>query len=157
MNIFIVDPTPAVCAQYLDDKRVVKMVLETCQLLNNATAILHKVPGGAIPYKLTHMHHPCTLWAAECQANYDWLVEYFDFLCAEYTLRYQKEHKCRQYLANFQEYTDFYALNMVDEIEFVNCTTNHKHIDNVFEAYKAELNLKWANDIRTPTWYGVAR
>lgn len=46
---------------------------------------------------------------------------------------------------------------MVDEIEFVNCTTNHKHIDNVFEAYKAELNLKWANDIRTPTWYGVAR
>lgn len=55
MNIFIVDPTPAVCAQYLDDKRVVKMVLETCQLLNNATAILHKVPGGAIPYKLTHI------------------------------------------------------------------------------------------------------
>lgn len=154
MNIFVVDSNPSICAQYLDDKRVVKMVLETCQLLNNATVILHKVPDGAIDYKLTHMHHPCTLWAAECQANYDWLVEYFDFLCSEYALRYQKEHKCRQYLANFQEYASL--ITSVPE-HFVNCTTNHKHIANVFEAYKAELNLKWANDIRTPTWYGVTK
>lgn len=153
MNIFVVSTNPAICASYLDDKRVVKMVLETCQLLNNATAILHKVPGGAIDYKLTHMHHPCTMWAAKCQDNYNWLVEYFDSLCYEYTLRYQKEHKCRQYLANFEEYTTSDRASLV----FVNCTTKHKHIDNVFEAYKAELNLKWANDVRTPTWYGVAK
>lgn len=36
MNIFVVDEDPAICAEYLDDKRVVKMVLETAQMLSTA-------------------------------------------------------------------------------------------------------------------------
>jgi len=36
MNIFISDLSPIVSAQNLDNKRVVKMVLETAQLLSTA-------------------------------------------------------------------------------------------------------------------------
>ena len=150
MNIFVTNRSALICANDLDDKRVVKMVLETCQLLNNASSILYKIEGGVIPYKLTHMKHPCTLWAAKSEDNFLWLTDYFAYLLEEYTSRYHKEHKCEQYLSVFQ--------NLISEdwfkapLEFLNCTTRHKHIDDVFEAYKAELNLKWDNDVRPATW-----
>ena len=34
MNIFVTDPSPTVSAQVLPDKHVVKMPLETCQMLS---------------------------------------------------------------------------------------------------------------------------
>jgi len=33
MNIFVTDPSPTVSAQVLPDKHIVKMPLETCQML----------------------------------------------------------------------------------------------------------------------------
>ena len=35
MNIFVTNPDPHVCAKVLPDKHVVKMPLETCQMLSN--------------------------------------------------------------------------------------------------------------------------
>ena len=34
MNIFVTDPSPTISAQCLPDKHVVKMPLETCQMLS---------------------------------------------------------------------------------------------------------------------------
>lgn len=147
MNIFVTSSSPAKCAQELDDKRMVKMVLESCQLLNNALVLQY---GHGIGYKVTHQNHPCTKWLLEDNANFSWLVEHFDHLCYEYQLRYSKTHKCQQYIDIFYSYCTSSPINVK---AFLNCTTNHKHIDNVFEAYKAELNLKWNNDVRPVTWY----
>ena len=148
MNSFATSSSPAVSAQALDDKRVVKMVLESCQLLNNAIVLIHN--DTTVGYKVTHQNHPCTKWLLQDNANYAWLVEHFDHLCHEYQLRYNKTHKCQQYLNLFYSYC---ISSPLDVKEFLNCTTNHKHIANVFEAYKAELNLKWDNDVRPATWY----
>lgn len=89
MNIFVLDTDPQQAAKYHNDKHVVKMILETAQILST---INHK-HGVEAPYKPTHHNHPCVLWAEQSTANYQWLVTLGFALCEEYTYRYNKIHK----------------------------------------------------------------
>lgn len=92
MNIFVLDLNPKKCAQYHLNSHVVKMVLETSQILCG----VHWMSEGGqydIPYKLSHKNHPCSIWARECIENYKWLCELGIELSKEYTLRYGKRHK----------------------------------------------------------------
>ncbi len=91
MNIFVLDQDPKVCAKYHNNKHVVKMILETAQLL---CGVHHMVESKIeIPYKLSHKNHPCSIWARECIENYVWLCDLGMELCFEYTYRYGKKHK----------------------------------------------------------------
>ena len=92
MNIFILDFDPKKCAQYHNNKHVVKMILETAQLLCG----VHWMTGRDAPYKLSHKNHPCSIWVRSSLENYLWLCELGLELCEEYTLRYKKTHKCKQ-------------------------------------------------------------
>ena len=87
MNIFILDSDPETAAQQQCDKHVVKMVLETAQMLCAAW------PSGEAPYKRTHAKHPCTLWALESLQNFEWLINHGLALAAEYRKRYGRSHK----------------------------------------------------------------
>ena len=89
MNIFYLDKNTDKCAQYHNDKHVVKMILETAQLLCGA----HWVTGGEAPYKLSHKNHPCAIWVRSDLNNYMWLCELGIKLCWEYSHRYGKTHK----------------------------------------------------------------
>lgn len=89
MNIFILSKDPVQAAQMQCDKHVVKMVLETAQML--CTAV--RECGGEAPYKATHKNHPCSLWARKSKSNFEWLQRYGVALCEEYTKRYRKTHK----------------------------------------------------------------
>ena len=88
MNIFYVDQSPVLAAQALADKHVVKMILESAQILSTA----HRVLDGAkivikknnrkhTSWKLlnnrdtvlcqaTHVNHPSCVWARESTHNY---------------------------------------------------------------------------------------
>ena len=92
MNIFFLDEDPTMSAQYHVDKHVVKMILETAQLLcgvHHATA-----PDNTyVPYKLSHKNHPCSIWARTSLSNYLYLCELGLELCKEYTYCYGKRHK----------------------------------------------------------------
>lgn len=96
MNIFILDWDVKKCAQYHNDKHVVKMILESAQLL---CGVHHITLQDAlqddlqVPYKLSHKNHPCSIWARESLTNYLWLCELGLELCKEYTYRYGKRHK----------------------------------------------------------------
>ena len=96
MNIFFLDSDPETCAQMHVNKHVVKMILESIQLLCS----VHYMTDSKYtpPYKLTHKNHPCAIWARESLSNYKWLIELTKELCKEYTYRYAKIHKCEQYL-----------------------------------------------------------
>jgi len=113
MNIFYVNEDPVVAAQSLVDKHVVKMILESAQLLSTAHRVLdgkmniglsasgRKAKRWTLPderenimYAATHMNHPSAIWCRESIENYNWLVEHFFALCDEYTYRYGKVHKC---------------------------------------------------------------
>lgn len=95
MNIFYLDKDPELAAQYHCDNHVVKMVLETAQLLCTA----HHVCGdGTITdlYKRTHVNHPCSIWLRGSSGNYTWTCNLFTELSREYTKRYGKIHKSYQ-------------------------------------------------------------
>lgn len=89
MNIFFLDYDTKKCAEYHCDKHVVKMILETAQLLCGS----HWVIGSEAPYKLSHKNHPCAIWVRESLSNYLYLCDLGLELCKEYTYRYGKRHK----------------------------------------------------------------
>lgn len=89
MNIFILDTDIKKCAYYHNDKHVVKMILETAQML---CTVCHK-HNIEQKYKPVHRKHPCTLWAEQSLDNYLWLCELGLELGEEYTRRYGKVHK----------------------------------------------------------------
>ena len=101
MNIFVTDADPNKSASCLPDKHIVKMPLETCQMLSivgsakwgHNFGTLPKLDG--TPYqteKGAFRNHPCTIWA---QTNFRWLIDHGLALCAEYTHRYGKTHSCQ--------------------------------------------------------------
>lgn len=90
MNIFILDSDPEKAARDQCDKHVVKMILESAQLM--ATAMTYHGVLQA-PYKPTHVNHPCSIWARATRTNYLWLLSHHEAMLDEYTLRYGKEHK----------------------------------------------------------------
>ena len=96
MNIFFLSCKPRICALYHADKYIVKMILESCQLLCSA----HYMSKSTYqpPYKLTHKNHPCSIWTRTSLSNYNWLVEMSLELCKEYTYRYEKVHKSQKYI-----------------------------------------------------------
>lgn len=153
MNIFASSPCPIESAKNLDDKRVVKMILESAQLMSTAMHY-HKI---SAPYKPTHVNHPCSIWIKRNKNNFKWVFEHFKALCSEYTNRYNKIHKTNQYISKFEQ-----AINKLPEGEktpLPNCTENkkagvsYKHIENVHLAYKMYLSARWELDIKIPTWY----
>ncbi len=87
MNIFILDKDTEKCARFHCDKHVVKMILESAQLLSSAL----RISGIDQGYKLTHRNHPCSLWARESLSNWKWLRELATALNVEYRYRFSKE------------------------------------------------------------------
>lgn len=93
MNIFYLSNDPVDCAVQHCDKHVVKMILETAQLLSNAH---HMLDGDQVIkpiYKLTHKNHPSAIWTRASKQHYLWLWTLLKALCKEYTFRYDKIHK----------------------------------------------------------------
>ena len=91
MNVFILDTDIEKCARYHCDQHVIKMVLESVQIL--CTALNKK--GFRTPYRSTHQKHPCVLWAEESYDNFAWLRKLALALNREYKYRYGKkqDHK----------------------------------------------------------------
>jgi len=92
MQIFILDKDPKKAAKMLCDKHVIKMIVESAQILSTVHHIYdskHK----HLVYKKTHERHPCVLWASKSKDNYLWLLNHLHELIKEYTFRYGKIHK----------------------------------------------------------------
>lgn len=111
MNIFTLDNDPVKAAQLQCDKHVVKMIVESAQMLSTAHRMLDGILRTEqtknnrkvkrwylndnredVMYKAVHMNHPSTVWTRETRGNYDWHYAHFVGLCDEYTYRYGKVH-----------------------------------------------------------------
>ena len=128
MNIFILHWKQRKAARWHVDKHVVKMLLETCQLLytvhwvifypflqdckspialSKAQKILD-VPeymwsapvrkSGETGYRPCHVSHPCQKWARMCLGNYLWLAKLGIELAKEFRFRFKKEHSCEKHI-----------------------------------------------------------
>lgn len=124
MNIFVLDKDPKIAAHYHCNKHVVKMIVETCQLLTTAYYVSYKLtdknelsdPKEVAkfkdyfefpfePYKVTHLHHPCTKWVCKRINNFDWLCKLGLALCNEYEIRYNKVHACKSMITWMKDNT----------------------------------------------------
>jgi len=92
VNIFVLSENPVEAAKMMCDKHVIKMILESGQMLCAAH------PVGEAPWKRSHYNHPCTVWARTTTENYKWLAVHGLELCAEYTRRYKRRHKSEDVL-----------------------------------------------------------
>lgn len=146
MNIFVVDLDPNRAAKCLFDKHVVKMSLETAQILST-------INGG--PYKITHTGHPCVKWAGEAIENYSWLVRHGLALCAEYEYRFGKVHKCREVIWLLETP---YELSLPDgATPFVQCMPDmykHQSTTIAYQRYYASKAAiaKWTKREPPPWW-----
>jgi hypothetical protein len=155
MNIFVLDWDVKKCAEYHNDKHVVKMILETAQLLCGVHHIVNK-DNTDIPYKLSHKNHPCSIWARESLTNYLWLCELGLELCKEYTYRYGKRHKSLDVI----EWCVVNKPNILDKdlTEPAKAMPEKYKVKSVVESYrnyylgdKAYFS-KWKNR-ETPEWF----
>ena len=157
MNIFFLSLIPSTCAQMHVDKHVIKMILETTQLLCSAH---YMVKSEYIPcYKLTHKNHPSAIWTRKSKGNYEWLCKLGQELCKEYTYRYGKIHKCQPYIEELSK-------NIPDlpDLGFTKPALAMPEMykdDNVIDAYQTyyffgkERMLSWKGKIagrQTPEW-----
>ena len=155
MNIFVTNPCPKLSAKALDDKRVIKMILESAQMLS--TVIRSKDEQYAESnslYKKTHSGHPCVKWTAQSKGNYIWLLKHMEALLEEYTLRFGKQHKSGTLFAAFLDFVGRMPENGLTP--FTNCT-DFKEVNDVHEAYKKALAAKWKNDKHRPKWTGASQ
>lgn len=110
MNIFYLDNDPMTAAQAMTDKHIVKMILESAQMLCTA----HRVLDGSlistvnnngrhvktythpthedVLYKSAYVNHPSNVWVRENTSNYNWLYRHFAALNIQYRLRYRRTH-----------------------------------------------------------------
>jgi hypothetical protein len=133
MNIFLLDTDTRKCAQYHCDKHVVKMILETAQLLCGVHHMTGQVTN-QVPYKLSHKNHPCAIWSRESLSNYLYLCDLGLELCKEYTYRYGKRHKSQEVI----EWCVTNKPNICDKefTEPARAMPNEYKVDSVVESYR---------------------
>jgi len=181
VNIFVLDEDPQVAAQMMCDKHVVKMIVESAQMLSTAHRVLdgtewtdyskngRRIKRWMSPYKLmeemlykaSFVGHPCTQWVMENNKNYYWLVEHAYELCKEYTRRYGKVHKSED-MISFIRYRKPVNIPISDSITpFAQAMPDQYKREDAVEAYRAYYLgektgfAEWKN-AETPSWYEEA-
>ena len=180
MNIFILDKHPVTAAQLQCDKHVVKMIVESAQMLSTAHRMLdgyvEKRPSKSGKrmvnywvhpkpymeqrlYKAVHHGHPCTVWTMETKANYTWHYEHFVALSEEYKYRYNREHlsytKLKDILRNPPKNIPDGGLTPFPQAmpDDAKDSDPIKAYRNYYGRYKKELAV-WNNGRPAPNWWG---
>jgi len=146
VNIFFTSTDPIECAITLDDKRLVKMPVESVQMLSSAI-YRH---GGTPVYRVAWTKHPCTLWSGDSRENFEWHLAHLRAMNEEFKFRYGKDHG--SFLAGYQVLKDqLGCLANRGITQFPNCSLK-KEMSDVILAYRLTMVEKWKNDKCPPRW-----
>jgi hypothetical protein len=161
MNIFYLDHDPDAAAYFHNDKHVVKMIVESCQLLSTV------FPEDKAPYKRTHYNHPCAKWVRESLENWTWLAAMTYALLDEWRERYKhnhvSDHKCYGPLSwmdqHIHEFTDINFRHGKTFTEPPQCMPEDCKGEDTVEAYrKLYMTHKrgmaqWRQPACKPDWF----
>lgn len=128
------------CAQNHCDVHLIKMILETAQMLSTAHIVLDN---NVVAYKKTHENHPCAVWMRETSENYAWSVLFLTELLAEYTFRFGKVHATSRHLKALAVVPK--AIRFGKRTEFARAMPEYLKTLGVIDAYKALLRRKLRN------------
>ena len=179
MNIFYLHDDPYIASVMHCDKHVVKMILESAQMLSTAHRILDGTMSIEVSskgrknkvwtlwddrqpllYKASHINHPSNIWVRETSGNYAWLHTLLQKLCDQYSLRYKdKIHKVESSGLLKKLYYLPFNLEAGDRAPIPQCMPDVFKVEgNSVEAYrryycghKTDMK-KWAYS-QTPAWY----
>lgn len=155
MNIFYLDECPAEAARLQCDKHIVKMIVETAQLLSTAHA---EIDGESPAYKPTHKNHPSAVWVRSNTLCYRWAWQHLKALGEVYTARYGKIHKTiAEHLDTLEVYPAGLAYGAFTAPP--QCMPDEFKRDNAVLAYQLYYNAKadeWAAKGTPMKWEGVA-
>ncbi len=161
MNIFVLDRNPEIAAQQQCDKHVVKMILESAQMLCTAHRELDGDHCDRLGfYRSTHKNHPCAKWVRESMHNYRWLWIHMMALGEEYTYRYGKEHLTIKKLGKLLERLP-HNIPRTMMTEFPQCMPDEYKSNNTVEAYQSYyINEKaniatWNKNRAQPEWFNA--
>ena len=162
MNIFYLDRDPEIAAQMHCDKHVVKMILESAQMLSTAHRVLDgdEIADSKGLYKMAHKNHPCTIWARTNSENYEWLWNLYDHLMKEYTYRYGKHHASERLTHALWEFPR--NISHGDFTDPPQCMPDYCKSDDTVTAYQTYYIIeksdfaKWPDD-RRPEWFNEQR
>ncbi len=149
MNIFVLDNDPRIAAQAHADKHVVKMILESAQMLSTALGQ---------GYKPTHKNHPCTLWTAQSQDNAEWVYELACHLNEEYKKRYKHttSHKSWDVIRHYHNAQARRVLPNQGLTAFAQAMPDEYKSDDAVQSYRAYYRSKpfvrWDHG-NVPSWW----
>ncbi len=153
MNIFASDPCPVKSGVVLDDQRLVKMILESAQMLGT----VFNEQGVSHPYRFlgSHAKHPCTVWVRESYGNVEWLVAHMLAMHLEYERRFDKQHRSAQVTSEaFDRYLRVTTSRAAMTTPANAARRRDLNLDftmyPVHEAYKRYLLARWA--LSSPRW-----
>ena len=129
MNIFFLDKHPVIAAQMQCNKHVVKMVLETAQMLSTAA----RAKGHDAGYKSAYPKHPMTLWVSQSADNFRWAWLHGMSLAKEYTNRYDRIHKSQEILEQLENYATGDEAHITEPPQ---CMPDEYKTKNYVEAYR---------------------
>lgn len=144
MNIFATDLSPKRAALALDSQRVIKLILESGQMLSTAIQVEH--PDYAFVnglYRMAHKNHPCSIWARETEANYLWLCDHMDHLADLYKRAYKRTHSTSRLSDALRSASQFIPPGELTP--FANCAQNlglgvtYAHVKDPVQAYRKYL------------------
>ena len=141
MNIFAIERNTlgdvdwVMSARSQDNYRVVKMILESCQML---CTVLNEQAGEQVaPYRSTHKNHPSTKWAAASSHNFCMLMVHCAELIEEYKRRFNnKTHKCEAVFASIQELFNPDLLSSHEPTPLPMAMPSHFQSDDIVESYR---------------------
>lgn len=160
MNVFAVDKSPLLCARALDDKRLIKMILETAQIL---CTVMNKAAGFQLtPYRSTHANHPITLWADDAR-NFNWLLLLGLAYGEEYEYRFDKRHASQDIIEAIDlewavmhvetgQSKPLYPHSWCNAARRGDLGIDFAHVADTHRAYRLYLSARWPRDKRAPAW-----
>lgn len=163
MNIFFTSVCPKESAQNLCQRHIIKMILESAQMLSTA----HRECGTSVPltllYKSTHKNHPSSVWVRKSVHHYFWLYSHFCSLCDLYTSNTGKVHKTdtklREVLAIHPSVLPLPfrlpPMCMPDEFKSDNvCKSYQTYLTNKYQEWQTrDKPLKVIYPHGSPSWY----
>ena len=161
MNIFAPYPDPVKSANVLADRHIVKMPVETAQMMSSALDFLSKeAPKSLIPqfeldrlYKPTHVNHPSNKWLLKSAGNYEWLYLHGITLGERYKLIYNKNHasvdiikRCFDIFSKPDISDWYFEYNEVDVTEFYPAMPDEFKVSkDAHTCYQKYLDNKYSN------------
>ena len=156
MNIFFLDKTPEKSAQYLCDKHVPKMLLESCQMLS--TAVQSYTGKLDYLYKPAYPHHPMTKWVGLGLKNFMWTFWNAIAINQEYKSRFNKQHKSFKILKIIADNNYSKDIRPALFSEPPQCMPDQYRNKNYVTAYRnyyrgEKTFAKWEKGRQQPEWW----